>query len=117
MNVIKRMGIISLVAAIVLVGASTALAKGNKGQKREHHLKGKVTAVENGSITVETKKHGAKQIHVTAGTVYQFKGKKGQPGKSATLADVKQGEKVRITLKRDPAEIVLIKKHHKKHKH
>ena len=119
MNRISRMGIAVMALAVALaVGGSTALAKGHKGAgkhagkagKAEKAVGGKVTAVDQNSITIDTKKHGAKQYQVNASTTYEFKGKKHQAGRPAALSDVTAGERVQITGGGNQAKKVIISK-------
>ena len=131
MNKIQRMGILAL-AATLAVGGSTALAKGRKnnadqpagtegttvaGKKHQRHPHGIVTAVGEGSITIEKgKKHRTKTFRVAANVVVEKKGhgkkhggqaqdavgakrgKHAQGGARHTLSAVKVGDHVRLTL-------------------
>ena len=118
MKIISKTGLVSLVVAVALVvGGASVFAKGKKGGKVCHGAKGTVTAVDSSSITVETKKKGAKQFQLTASTVYERKGKKGQPNTPAALTEVQQGEHVHVTAAGGKAtKVVFKKKHHKKNK-
>ena len=122
MSRISRMGIAVMALAVALaVGGSTALAKGHKGAgkhagkggkagKAEKAVGGKVTAVDQNSITIDTKKHGSKQYQVNAGTTYEFKGKKHGAGRPAALSDVTAGERVKIAGRGNQATKVIISK-------
>ena len=119
MKLISKAGIVSLVVAAALaVGGPSVFAKGKKGSgKGSHGAKGTVTAVNSSSITIETKKHGAKTFQLTASTVYERRGKKGQPDKPAKLASIKTGERVQVAASGGTAtKVIFKKKHHKKNK-
>ena len=119
MKIISKTGIVSLIVAVALaVGGASVFAKGKKGGGKVcHGAKGTVTAADTSSISIATKKHGTKQFQLTASTVYEWQGKKGQLGTPATFTDVAQGERARITATGTQATKVVIKKaKHGKHK-
>lgn len=113
MKVFSKVGIVSLVVAAAVAIGGSAFAKGKGG--KSHSVKGTITAFTNSSITVETKKKGPKDVQLTSSTVYEIKGKKGQPNTTAAYGDLVQGAKVRITTSNGQAtEVLISKKHHKR---
>ena len=125
MRSISRIGFVAVVLAVALaIVSSPAWAKGQK-QKKPHTTAGKVTAVDPTSITIETKKQGAKPFTLTSTTVYEKASKdKSQPATPATLADVKVGRHAKVTALAGQAQKVTVSggkskskaKHGKKHK-
>jgi len=161
MNKMHRM-VIMVLAATVAVSGSTVFAKGKKnhdsqsmttnvvaassgtpsvGKKHHaHHPHGVVTAVGEGSITiekvkkhktktfkvvaavsVEKKRHGKKHGDATPGAVGLKHGKKGgrhsQDGAKGTLAEVKVGDHVKLTLEGKTVVKIEDKGAGKGHKH
>ena len=109
MRSIGRIGVVTLVLAVALAFVSSpAFAKGKKN-KGTHATGGKVTAVETGSVTLQTKKQGSQQFTLTDTTKYEKASKDpAQPATPATLADVKVGRHVKVTASAGKAEKVTI---------
>jgi ribosomal protein S1 len=78
----KRMFL--LVAMVVLVVGAAF------GHGKEQHVMGKVTAIKDGSITVETKAKGPVTVTTTPETKYE------KSGAAAALTDLKVGDRVVI---------------------
>ena len=98
--------------------SSTALAKAKAGKKADQPqtILGTVTAVDGNSLTVETKKAGAKQFQLSDDTKYQLKGKKGGVAQTAARNDVKAGQRVAVTAKGDQVQSIVIETKGKKSK-
>jgi hypothetical protein len=111
MRSIYRTGIVALVVAVAVAGvSSTAFAKGQKKNKGTHATGGKVTAVDQNSLTIETKKKGAKQFTLTSTTVYEKASKDStKPATPATLADVKTGRHVKVVAAGGQAQKVTLR--------
>jgi hypothetical protein len=107
MRSIGRVGLVAVVLVVALAFVSSpAWAKGKKA-KKPHSTAGKVTAVDQQSITIETKKQGTKKFTLTATTVYEKASKdKTKPATPATLADVKAGQKAKVVASADQAQKV-----------
>ena len=115
MRIIRSTAIAGLAVVLALgVGGADVLAKGkgNKGGGQGSTVaRGTVTAVDPGSITIQSKKLGSQTFTINASTVYKkAAGKKGQSGTTATLADVKKGKRVAIKSSGDQATKVTILK-------
>ena len=114
MSIISRTAIAGLIVAVaVAVGGPAAFAKGNKGGGTPKPVSGTVTAVDQTSVTIDTKKLGSQKYTVNATTVYETAAKKGEAGTPAALTDVQVGEKVMIEGTTDAATKVIIAKAHK----
>ena len=106
MRSIARIGVVTLVVAVALASvSSTAFAKGKK-PKGTRPTVGKVTAVDQNSITVQTKKQRSKQFTLTTATVYERASKAST--KPATLADVKANRQVKIVAAGGQAQKVTV---------
>ncbi|MEI6808009.1 MAG: hypothetical protein WCN95_04755 [bacterium] len=120
MSIVGKTAIVGIAVAVALaLGGIDALAKGkgNKGNgKASEGVRGKVTAVDNSSITVESKKNGSKKFTIDTNTVYKSAsaGKNKQAVKPAVFADVKTGERVIVKSTGDQATKVTIIKGGKK---
>ena len=68
------------------------------------------------SLTVETKKGGAKQFQLSDDTKYQLKGKKDSAEQAAARSDVKEGQRVSVTAKGDQVQSIVIETKGKKSK-
>jgi hypothetical protein len=112
-----------VIAGLALVGmalgsGSIALAKAKAGKKADKPqvVLGTVKAVDDKSITVETKKGGSQQFQLSADTTYKLKGKKGAAEETAARTDLKEGQRVAVMAKDDQAQSVVIEHPHKKTK-
>jgi hypothetical protein len=106
MGIVSRTAVVGLAVAVALTFCSAnTFAKGNKAA-----AKGLVTAVDNNSVTVDSKKTGSQKFTVTATTVYEKAGKKGEAAVAATLADVQVGALVELEGATDGATKVTIVK-------
>jgi hypothetical protein len=105
-------------AGMTLCTGSIVLAKAKAGKKADKPqvVLGTVKAVDDKSITVETKKGGSQQFQLTSDTTYKLKGKKGAAEETAARTDLKEGARVAVTAKADQAQSVVIEHQHKKTK-
>jgi hypothetical protein len=97
---------------------STALAKAKalKPADQPQTILGTVASVDGNSLTVETKKAGAKQFQLSDDTKYQLKGKQGSAEQTASRNDVKAGQRVAVTAKGDQVQSIVIERKAKKSK-
>ena len=117
------------IAALVVVGllavgfaspasgsAAVAKAKGKKAN-RAQKVAGAVTALDDTSVTVETKKSGSRKFELTNATSFKLKTTKDGEAKPAVASDLKVGGRVQITAAGGTAkEIVIMAKQRKQKK-
>jgi hypothetical protein len=119
MSIISKTAIAGLAVAVALaVSGTAAFAKGKHGGASKP-VSGTVTAVDQTSITIDTKKLGSQKYTVNATTTYETAAKKkGEAGTPATLDNVQVGATVLIEGTTDLATKVTISKaaKHKKKK-
>src|SRR5262245_45174771 len=86
-------GMLALAYAATASDAAAVKAKAKKAKKNQEAA-GTVTAVDETSIAVETKKQGNRKFELTRHTVYKSLDMKDVEVKPATLADVHVGAQV-----------------------
>jgi hypothetical protein len=106
------------IGCLLCATSSTALAKAKalKQADQPQTTLGTVTAVDGNSLTIETKKAGAKQFQLSDDTKYQLKGKKGGAEQTAARNDVKAGQRVAVTAKGNQVQSIVIETKAKKSK-
>ena len=95
--------------------AAVAATKGKaKKGNRAQQASGAVTALDDTSVTIETKKQGSQKFGLTSATNFKLKATKDGEAKPAAAKDLKVGERVQIAAKGGAAqEIVIMAKQRK----
>jgi hypothetical protein len=106
-SVFALVGILSLACTAVAGEEVAVKAKGKKAQKTQEAA-GSVTAVDESSIVVETKKQGARKFALNRETVYKSLDMKDVEVKPATLADIHVGAAVKVVATGSTADQIVI---------
>jgi len=106
-SVIAFIGLMALAYAATASEEVAVKAKGKKAKKTQEAV-GTVTAVDEASIAVETKKQGTRKFAVTRETVYKSLDMKDVEVKPATLADVRVGAQVKVIASGATADQIVI---------
>src|SRR5262245_54097776 len=101
---------LALIGMLILATASHAAAVKTKAKKakKTQEAAGTVTAVDEASIAIETKKQGTRKFELTRQTVYKSLDMKDAEVKPATLADVRVGAQVKVVATGATADQIVI---------
>ena len=94
--------------ACVTAAEAAAVKAKTKKAKKTQEAAGTVTAVDESSIAIETKKQGNRKFELTRQTVYKSLDMKDVEVKPATLADVRVGAQVKVVATGATADQVVI---------
>jgi len=94
-------------ACVTAAEAAAVKAKAKKAKKTQEAA-GTVTAVDEASIAIETKKQGTRKFELTRQTVYKSLDMKDVEVKPATLADVRVGAQVKVVATGATADQIVI---------
>lgn len=114
-SVFAFIGLITLAFAATASETTAVKAKAKKAKKTQEAA-GTVTAVDESSISIETKKQGNRKFELKRETVYKSLDMKDVEVKPATLADVQVGAQVRVVATGATADriVITMKKHKSK---
>jgi sRNA-binding protein len=114
-SAVAFIGFLGLVFTTTAAEAAAVKAKAKKAKKTQQAA-GTVTAVDEASIAIETKKQGNRKFELTRQTVYKSLDMKDVEVKPATLADVHVGEQVKVVATGATADqiVITMKKHKSK---
>jgi hypothetical protein len=111
--------VLTLIAMLSLAAtsaeAAAVKAKAKKAKKTQEAA-GTVTAVDEATIAIETKKQGNRKFELTRQTVYKALDMKDVEVKPATLADIHVGAAVKVVATGTTADqiVITMKKHKSK---
>jgi hypothetical protein len=109
---IKSISVFALIAMLSLACVTAAEAAAVKAKakkaKKTQEAAGTVTAVDEASIAIETKKQGTRKFELTRQTVYKSLDMKDVEVKPATLADVRVGAQVKVVATGATADQIVI---------
>jgi len=113
--VIAMIGVLALEHAALASDGAAVKLKAKKAKKTQEAA-GTVTAVDESSIAIETKKQGTRKFELTRSTVYKSLDVKEAEVKPATLADVHVGANVKVVSTGATADriVITMKKHKSK---
>ena len=106
-SVFAFIGVLALAFAATTGEAAAIKAKAKKAKKTQEAA-GTVTAVDEASIAIETKKQGNRKFELTRQTVYKSLDMKDVEVKPATLADVQVGTQVKVVATGATADQIVI---------
>jgi len=114
-SVFAFIGVLALTYAATTAEGAAVKSKAKKAKKTQEAA-GTVTAVDEATIAIETKKQGNRKFELTRQTVYKALDMKDVEVKPATLADVHVGAQVKVVATGATADqiVITMKKHKSK---